>query len=145
MFRQRIDPPGARQVVAVPPRGIEDGDFELIEAAVRETDRGRWFLDEFGRRVRASETAALIRAIDRLEGRAASRREEDERARYYIQRAIALMIPLVEFLKGQEPDPPFPVPEDQVEVSADDDPELRMRALAALDALSVADKLKLFR
>lgn len=131
--------------VSVPPEGIEDSDFELIEAAVRETERGRWFLDEFARRIRASETASLIRAIDRLEGRAAARQKEDEQDRYYIQRAIALLVPLVEFLKGQEPDPPFPAPDDQVEVSDDDDPDARASVLDALDALSVADKLKLFR
>ena len=42
-------------------------EFEIIEAAVMETARGRWFLAEFARRTRAAETAALLQAIDRLE------------------------------------------------------------------------------
>ena len=128
--------------MAVPPKGVEEGDFELIEAAVRETERGRWFLDEFARRIRTSDTEALIRAIDRLDGRAAARQDEDDRTRYYIQRVIALLIPLVDFIKGGEPELPFPPPEDRIDVSVEDD---RLRALAALDALSVPDKLKLFR
>ena len=31
-------------------------EFEALEAAVRETPRGRAFLDEFARRIRATET-----------------------------------------------------------------------------------------
>ena len=50
-------------------------DFETIEAAVRETARGRAFLDEYDRRCRAQEkahasrqeTQTILAAIDRLE------------------------------------------------------------------------------
>ena len=126
--------------MASPPSGVEEGDFELIEAAVRETARGRWFLDEFARRVRSTEVSDLVRAIDRLDGRAASRQAEDEQARAHLQRVVALLAPLLEYIDAG-PDP-----------SADDDPieggsgdEAALRALRALDGLSVADKLKLFR
>lgn len=44
-----------------------DDEYDAIEAAVMETERGRWFLREFARRTRATETAALLAAIDRLE------------------------------------------------------------------------------
>jgi hypothetical protein len=44
-----------------------DDEYDAIEAAVMETERGRWFLREFARRTRANETAALLAAIDRLE------------------------------------------------------------------------------
>ena len=43
------------------------GSFEAIEAAVRESSRGRWFLDEFARRQRSRETATLLAAMARLE------------------------------------------------------------------------------
>lgn len=43
------------------------GDFDEIEAAVRETPRGRWFLGEFARRNRVAETDVLLEAIRRLE------------------------------------------------------------------------------
>ncbi len=42
-------------------------DYELIEAAVLETERGRWFLAEHARRARASERARLMFSVQRLE------------------------------------------------------------------------------
>lgn len=42
-------------------------DFEAIEAAVMETDRGRWFLAELARRHRSADTEALLAAIGKLE------------------------------------------------------------------------------
>ncbi|HHN73563.1 MAG TPA: hypothetical protein ENK13_05685, partial [Thermopetrobacter sp.] len=49
----------------MPPSIAED--FEAIEAAVRETPRGRWFLAEFLRRHQARETRNLLHAVRRLE------------------------------------------------------------------------------
>lgn len=43
-------------------------DYDAIERAVAETERGRWFLSEFSRRVRMAETRTLLDAIARLEG-----------------------------------------------------------------------------
>ena len=40
--------------------------FNALESAVRETARGRAFLDEFARRLRAAETDRVLSAIDRL-------------------------------------------------------------------------------
>ena len=42
-------------------------DFEAIEAAVMETARGRWFLAEYARRMRAAETTKLLEAVIRIE------------------------------------------------------------------------------
>lgn len=42
-------------------------DFEAIEAAVMETERGRWFLAEFARRHKNADTETLLAAIHRLE------------------------------------------------------------------------------
>jgi hypothetical protein len=39
----------------------------MIEAAVLETARGRWFLVEYDRRRRAAETNQLLEAVIRLE------------------------------------------------------------------------------
>lgn len=133
---------GACGTVAAPPPGIEEGDFELIEAAVRETERGRWFLEEFARRVRSAEMADLVRSIDRLDGRAASRQAEDNQTRDHIRRVVDLLAPLVEYLDTHD-DAPFPQAEDAVEPGSETEAGLRM--LAALDGLSVTDKLKLFR
>jgi len=127
--------------VADTPPEIEENDFELIEAAVRETARGRWFLDEFARRLRSAEMAELVRAIDRLDGRAAARQTEDEGAREHIRRILDLLTPLIDYLEaraesysGQD--------ETSDETSGDG---AVSGTLLALDALGVADKLKLFR
>ena len=50
-----------------PPEGISESDYEVIEDAVMETARGRWFLKEFARRMRAAETAGLLTALERIE------------------------------------------------------------------------------
>lgn len=43
--------------------------FETIEAAVMETARGRWFLDEFARRIRAAETDRIEALLQLIESR----------------------------------------------------------------------------
>ncbi len=42
-------------------------DYDAIEAAVVETERGRWFLTEFSRRNRAADTQMVMTAIERLQ------------------------------------------------------------------------------
>ena len=46
------------------------GDYEDIEQAVMESARGRWFLAEYAKRIRATDTALILDAIHRLETRA---------------------------------------------------------------------------
>jgi hypothetical protein len=43
-----------------------DFDFDAIQAAVRETERGRWFLSEYDRRNRSADTQSLLEAIGKL-------------------------------------------------------------------------------
>ncbi len=43
-------------------------DYEAIQAAVMETERGRWFLSEYARRNRVADTDMLLDAIKKLEG-----------------------------------------------------------------------------
>lgn len=50
-----------------PPAGINEQDYETIEDAVMETARGRWFLREYARRIRAADTNRLIEAMSRIE------------------------------------------------------------------------------
>src|SRR5260370_1718333 len=57
--------PGRRQPPALMP--LSEADYDLIEAAVMETGRGRWFLAEYARRNRHSDTMTLLGAIGRLE------------------------------------------------------------------------------
>jgi chemotaxis regulatin CheY-phosphate phosphatase CheZ len=44
-----------------------EADYEAIFAAVMETVRGRWFLSEFARRNRHTDTQMVLAAIDRLQ------------------------------------------------------------------------------
>ncbi len=49
----------------VTPLAIED--YEAIESAVMETSRGRWFLAEYARRNRNTDTDAVLGVLDRIE------------------------------------------------------------------------------
>ncbi|MHB2168849.1 hypothetical protein [Alsobacter sp. R-9] len=49
------------------PPALTAADYDAIEAAVMETARGRWFLTEYARRNRHSDTTTLLRALDRIE------------------------------------------------------------------------------
>lgn len=54
----------------VKPPGDEHADaraYEQIEAAVMETHRGRWFLSEYARRNRQSDTVMVLDAIEKLQ------------------------------------------------------------------------------
>jgi len=42
-------------------------EYESIERAVMESKRGRWFLEEYARRLRRNETATVLQAIGKLE------------------------------------------------------------------------------
>ncbi|GBD48917.1 hypothetical protein [Methylopila sp. Yamaguchi] len=57
-----------------PPSPLTLDDYESIEQAVMETERGRWFLAEFARRNRAADTGVILEALGRLEGRLAETR-----------------------------------------------------------------------
>lgn len=59
-----------------PPAATCRNDYAEIEAAVMETERGRWFLDEFARRNRQANTAQVLEAIAALHG-AMARQKED--------------------------------------------------------------------
>ncbi|MEM6665748.1 MAG: hypothetical protein AAF638_05030 [Pseudomonadota bacterium] len=52
---------------------LEEADYETIKSAVIETERGRWFLDEFARRNRAADTERVLEALGSLESRIESR------------------------------------------------------------------------
>ena len=135
--------------MTAPPEQLREADFELIEAAVRETARGRWFLDEFARRMRAADAARILGAIDRLEARVAAVQTADEEARLNVERAVALLASLAEFVRaargGGALEPQAQSPDAAALSAPKGEVEARLSALAMLDRLSVADKLKLFR
>ena len=46
---------------------VSSGTFEQIEAAVRETERGRWFLNEYARRHAQPDIRELLNSLQRIE------------------------------------------------------------------------------
>ena len=54
---------GSRSLTAT-----DGSEYELIEATMAESSRGRWFLQEYARRNRSADTEMLLGAIERLEG-----------------------------------------------------------------------------
>lgn len=57
-----------------------EGEFDVVEAAVAETERGRWFLREFSRRNRVADTAILLDALQVLEHRLVASSAADDTA-----------------------------------------------------------------
>jgi hypothetical protein len=90
-------------VTPSPPNGLTEADFESIESAVMETERGRRFLSEFARRRRVEDAARVLAALDRLEAR--SMRGEIERARLRVEseRAAEVIRQLAQVLKDLRP------------------------------------------
>lgn len=57
------------------PNDISETDYRAIEEAVMETARGRWFLTEYARRNRVSETSTVLEAINSLKSFITSQHE----------------------------------------------------------------------
>jgi hypothetical protein len=141
--------------VIPPPQGITAADYEALEAAVMETERGRWFLAEFVRRRRAEDTARILTAINRLEARVAEADAAEARTRLEADRAARLLGELAALLRDLRPlretrAPPsfaaLPTPDapEAAPRNAGGELEARLAALAKLDALDVEKKLDLF-
>ncbi len=59
-----------------------EADFEAIELAVMETERGRWFLSQYASRNRHADTQVLLTALSRIEKSIAVHREPTEIDRF---------------------------------------------------------------
>ena len=109
--------------------GLSEWDYSLIEAAVMETVRGRWFLAEFARRNRVADTQVLLDALARIE------------------RAAGLSAPALEAAPPPpELSPPLALPPEPPPPAAPHpQPERYSRAaFADFDALPADEKLALF-
>jgi hypothetical protein len=143
-----------------PPTGLNEADFESIEAAVMETARGRWFLAEYARRCRAEDTARILSAVDRLENAAAAARAQEANTQFDVERAEALVRQLAEIVGAAQDgrsvwteratgrsDERSPEPRDAHGASpaaaAKGSLEARLQALVRFDRLPLAQKLQL--
>lgn len=73
------------------PPALADPEYDAIEQAVMETDRGRWFLREFARRNRHAETERLLEAIARLERNVVAKPQQPDGEVAGMRRAICEM------------------------------------------------------
>jgi hypothetical protein len=51
------------------PGAPSEDDFQALCAALSESARGRWFLNEYARRNRAADTEMVLATLDRIEAR----------------------------------------------------------------------------
>jgi hypothetical protein len=137
-----------------PPEGLNANDFERIEAAVMETERGRWFLQEYARRCRTEATTEIVAAIARLEALAAERDARETETRREAARAAASLTEslqkLYAFALGSSAPEAGPAARPSLTHAAPThgksggDLDHRLAALQSLDALDIAAKMKLF-
>ena len=59
---------------------IAEDDYQLIEQALLQNPRGRWFLEEYVSRNRPEDTKKLLSAIERIENNLLKTQEESEQA-----------------------------------------------------------------
>ena len=52
------------------------GDYDVIFSALMQTERGRWFLQEYARRNRSADTNLLLAAIARIESAVCAERSQ---------------------------------------------------------------------
>lgn len=62
--------------ISAQPASPTDADFQAISEAFMETTRGRWFLAEFARRNRNTDTAMVLDAVARIERSLAAQKEQ---------------------------------------------------------------------
>jgi hypothetical protein len=109
-------------------------DFEELEAAVLETERGRWFLSEFARRLRAVETAEILTALERLTRRVVA--YESFPREFGRTGEISAEGP--EIHAAEEPTATHAKPSTRADLCE------RLAALKEIDAMNVEDKVALF-
>jgi hypothetical protein len=120
------------------PSAAVPSDYEAIERAVAETERGRWFLDEFARRNRFAETRMLLDAVARLERALATGTGEAGAER--IRMGLAEMEDLVAETKARVATAPF----DSLEAPAPDPFAVVARTTrrAAMNLADTAERIR---
>jgi len=124
------------------PIPLSEADYDLIEAAVMETGRGRWFLAEYARRNRHSDTMMLLGAIERLEAAMRGERaaQSVDRLRFDLfemAKAIARTKAEVAALR-----PDIEEPGKFSEVTAELDSIVQMTETATSDILAAAEQVQ---
>src|SRR5258708_17333523 len=66
-------------ISSTPPLPAAQSDYYCIYAALMDTARGRWFLQEYARRNRSADTKLLLAAIERIEAVVCAERSKQAR------------------------------------------------------------------
>lgn len=127
------------------PRQFGDDEFEEIERAVMETTRGRWFLAEFARRIRSAETRQVLETLGRMESMLAKPQARQQPPALPKMTDDAPVDALMQRLQSAISAMSSPAAK---ETEAAETPSATTKSgpetLAAVDAMSPADRLKLF-
>ena len=115
-------------------------DYETIEAAVVETERGRWFLSEYQRRNRHSDTVQVLGALERMQSSLAETVSEHLSASIAIrEQAEPLKDPALEVLRQDLVEMAMRIADTHTEVAAlgsqDHDPKHVDLVSGELDAI----------
>lgn len=120
-------------------------DYDVVRAAVMETERGRWFLEEFARRNRAAETNTIITALSGVEarlsdavGRGVFGDEQTAKARRLIERGASRVRQIRRIVTDAQPSRSATR---LLRVTADLENALRL-ALLAIGGRSAPDAIK---
>jgi hypothetical protein len=122
-------------------RDASESDYEAIELAVMETDRGRWFLSEYARRNRHADTEVLLTSLVRIERSISLQREPTEIDKFRLDvlemsRAIARTRAEIAAIKPPEGDGRL------VEASGELDSIVSTTESATSEILAAAEKVQ---
>jgi hypothetical protein len=117
----------------IPPPPPVEGDYDAICATVRQSARGRWFLDEYARRNRNADTRLVLAAIERLETVVQGSRDREA---YQSMRGDLLEMARTIAVTRAE------VAESKAEPRAEDEPAAERQPPAGSDVFAMAERIQ---
>jgi hypothetical protein len=118
----------------IPPRPpAAEGDFEAIYATVRQSARGRWFLDEYARRNRNADTNLVLAAIERIE--TVVRDSRDREAYHSVRGDLLEMARTIAVTRAE-------VAESKPEARTESKPASERRASEGSDVFATAERIQ---
>jgi hypothetical protein len=117
----------------IPPPPPVEGDYDAICATVRQSARGRWFLDEYARRNRNADTRVVLAAIEHLETVVQGSRDREA---YQSMRGDLLEMARTIAVTRAE------VAESKAEARTEDKPAVERQPAAGSDVFAMAERIQ---
>jgi hypothetical protein len=117
----------------IPPTPPVEGDYDAICATVRQSARGRWFLDEYARRNRNADTRLVLAAIEHLGTVVQGSRDREA---YQSMRGDLLEMARTIAVTRAE------VAESKAEPRAEDKPAAERQPAASSDVFAMAERIQ---